>query len=58
MKQIKNHSAERLSCFVLRGLTLLSLLMYLGGCSLLNMTPTPPIKIPIALHKAGIVAET
>ncbi len=39
-------------------LILLSLLMSLTGCSFLNITPTPPIKIPIALHKAGSVAET
>ncbi|MDD5273918.1 MAG: DUF5625 family protein [Methylovulum sp.] len=29
----------------------------LFGCSYFDSTPTPPIKIPIALHQAGSVAE-
>jgi len=32
--------------------------MCLTGCSFFNSTPTPPLKIPIALHQAGTVLET
>ncbi|MDD5273917.1 MAG: DUF5625 family protein [Methylovulum sp.] len=30
----------------------------LFGCSYFDSTPTPPIKIPIALHQAGSVVES
>ncbi len=32
--------------------------MGLTSCSLSNSAPTPPLKIPIALHQAGTVLET
>jgi hypothetical protein len=37
---------------------ILSLLMYLTGCSSSDSTPTPPLIIPFALHQAGTVLET
>lgn len=45
--------ASHIWFFILWGL-----LVCLSGCSLLDITPTPPIKIPIDLSKAGSVVET
>lgn len=39
-------------------LILWGLFMHLAGCSFFNSTPIPPLKVPIALHQAGIVLET
>ena len=44
--------------FMARWLLYFTVLMSLANCTLPNSTPTPPISIPIALHKANTVLET
>lgn len=48
---------QRPSRYVM-SLMVVALFMGLSGCSFINSTPTPPLKMPIALYQAGSVAES